>query len=260
MLTLALATTATSQELSKEQMRKSLEATAMTEFGEKSFLSGQYLKAIHYMEKALTLSDEVYGARSKEGAIVRLNLSAPLHALGQLAKAERLALEAHRAAPTGLGAIWLAGILYREGKLDESEAILRDSEPLWSGNPAALNNLGMLLVARGRLADGLKLLEKALAGVANDGRGTARVLANLGEVYDQMSRPTDAERSYREARRLLAGALGEAHPEMVEILERMAQYLRKHGNKKEARTLLRQAEAIQAMSPARHTVDASMLR
>ncbi|MBN1207846.1 MAG: tetratricopeptide repeat protein, partial [Myxococcaceae bacterium] len=115
------------------------------------------------------------------------------------------------------------GVLSRQGKYPEAEALLRRSlaiaeTALGVENPSlspTLANLGVVLAEQARPADGLPLLERARQiAVATYGPShpeVAQVLLVLAQLQSATNHP-DAPATAQEALEMLLRTLGEEHP------------------------------------------------
>ncbi len=87
-----------------------------------------------------------------------------------------------------------------------------------------IGNYALCLAQNGRPEQALPLCEtvcEARARMLGDDPETATAWANLGEVFEQLERPADAEPAYREALRLRLQLLGPDHPKTLVSLNRV---------------------------------------
>jgi tetratricopeptide (TPR) repeat protein len=148
----------------------------------------------------------------------------------------------------------LSSIRTREGRLAEAEIFARRALSAWRerslGHPtmnlaAGLNNLGMVLQARGALREAELVHSEALAIVrANVGSRTVtagRVLNNLATAIGAAGRYGEAEPLLREALHIQRALDGDSSPEMAVRLRNLAVVLAAQGRRTEAEPLFGQA-------------------
>jgi tetratricopeptide (TPR) repeat protein len=132
----------------------------------------------------------------------------------------------------------------------------------------AYNILGLSLIARNRISEGLSCLLRSLSiwerEYSPDHPILARVLTNIGAAYARLGLHAEADSAFRRALEIAESKLGPEHTVVADALAGYAEALRKSKRKTEAKELDRRAAAIYNGSEmgllARHTVHLSDLR
>jgi ATP/maltotriose-dependent transcriptional regulator MalT len=180
-------------------------------------------EAIAHAEQALAMNARLYGAESRQVAIVLTNLAGFQHNAGRLGDAERsyrrsLALHEKLFGPSDARlrfvASGLADVLFKLGRLDDSYRLYEQAlaagrkglGPTHTGVGVDLLNLGRVRLAQGRFAEAeARLAEsEALAETTSTRSYVAVVHAARGEILAMQGRPAEAAARYRQARRVLA--------------------------------------------------------
>jgi len=128
----------------------------------------------------------------------------------------------------------LAVLLAGEGRIDESERMLRDVLDAYPDNADAAYSLGLLLVEAGRDDEAIDLLARAVLARP----GEARWHYNLGLLLQRRGRMAEAEVQ------LLTAA--ELAPGQIDVLHALADHLLRRGRLREA---LEVAERMIALAP-----------
>jgi serine/threonine-protein kinase len=197
---------------------------------------GAYGEARPLFEAALRILEQRLPPNHPQRLTATRNLASAFLALGDWDDAETLAREvvarAPRAGTGGPGpgdAEKLALIAAHRGRLDEAEAGLRASLATLRGMVAAghplvdntLRNLGLIVVARGRVAEGLALLDSAVARArGRDGpRATGYGYMTGQRVMPllRLGRVAEAAAAARESERVLRAALPDGHVYLADL-------------------------------------------
>lgn len=154
------------------------------------------------------------------------------YAQGRYEQAEERFLASLEIAPDDVHALRNLGALYyARGRVDEAAAMFQKALII-QPNASLYSNLGTILFSRGLYPRAAEAFERALA---MDGASHKPVYwINLADAYRQMpGREEDAERSYRQAIRLLDEQI-EAAPDDVRLLSRRALALARAGDREGA--------------------------
>ena len=122
---------------------------------------------------------------------------------------------------------------------------------------ASLNNLAMVRRMAGDYANAEPSLLEAIALLerGDDPVNLARMLNNLGGMYNDMGRPGDAEAPCRRALEIRRRALGDRHPEVANGLNTLGLVLERQGRLALAEPLYREAVGIWRGAGADHGND-----
>ncbi|HEY7086460.1 MAG TPA: tetratricopeptide repeat protein [Tepidisphaeraceae bacterium] len=129
---------------------------------------------------------------------------------------------------------------HQQGRLDEAERGYRQVLQKDARNPDALHLLGLIEHQRGRCAEAIPLIERAIQIKP----GEATFFVNLGQVYKGVNKLDDAERCERRAIQL--------QPKIAEAHAYLAGVLRAKGQLDEAEASVRQALALNPNLGAAH--------
>jgi tetratricopeptide (TPR) repeat protein len=88
---------------------------------------------------------------------------------------------------------------HQEGRLDDAMALYQHVLSVDPTNADALHLSGMVELSRGRVAEAIGLMERALASVAKGGSAPAHFRSNLGNAYRELGEHERAESEYRGA-------------------------------------------------------------
>ena len=109
---------------------------------------------------------------------------------------------------------------------------------------SAMNNLAIVFLNQGKLADAEPLFERSLEIerrlLGNEDPDTIAPMNNLARLYLAMGKPARAEPLFREAVELIPRVHGPAHPQLVATTEGLATAVRTMGRFDDAEELLRQ--------------------
>lgn len=189
---------------------------------------GDHTSARPLIERALAIDELAYGADHIEVAKDAGNLSGVLYALGDLDSAEALLRRSIRIAerhPVALAGTLRAAranlgeIAHQRGDLEGAiaywEAAIGSKASVDEGNAdedtAILRSLGRAYQQRGRLADTVRVLERARAIEGCGGAVSTEVLAALGGALSESHRANEAEPLLRE---VLARPVDPEHPKL----------------------------------------------
>ncbi|MEQ8857635.1 MAG: protein kinase [Pseudomonadales bacterium] len=154
-----------------------------------------YLAGLRILDGAAEPAPEFY-------ASLLNNLGATYNESGDFARAEA----SYRQALT----------LHRSAALDDPE-----------GYSSTLSNLSLLLVNRGELTEGDRLLEESIRYLAASAAGDAKhgiALGNRAGLLVRMNRLDEAETLYQEAVKRLQRSLGESHPDTLMMMTSVGYY------------------------------------
>jgi non-specific serine/threonine protein kinase/serine/threonine-protein kinase len=189
------------------------------------FNAGRYAEAVALFRSSLGVVRKHRPPEHDDVRTVERNLAAALHAAGQLSEAEAMQRAAvamekrlHGSALTA-GAAYeaLALTLVDEAKGDSAEVYEREALRLFKAGAApehwriwsAQRNLSIIVAARGRLEEGLALLDSAIAAATagpESKESAAYLTAQRVPFLIRMNRLTDASRSIVLAERQLGSS------------------------------------------------------
>ena len=189
------------------------------------FNAGRYAEAVALFRSSLGVVRQHRPPEHDDVRTVERNLAAALHAAGQLSEAEAMQRAAvamekrlHGSALTA-GAAYeaLALTLVDEAKGDSAEVYEREALRLFKAGAApehwriwsAQRNLSIIVAARGRLEEGLALLDSAIAAATagpESKESAAYLTAQRVPFLIRMNRLTDASRSIVLAERQLGSS------------------------------------------------------
>lgn len=203
------------------------------------------------------------GGRPDRLLIVVCNLASLYLDTGQYAKAERLDLEARiREAQPGLyrtrAMSNLASLHFARRCLEPAEALLlqclSDYEMLGRREDAAavLNNLALISIETGRLAEAIGRLERSVAAVQTGspapGAVYLRSLVNLGAAQALAGHRSEAVAISEQAAALVEQWLGSDSPAAAPLLAVCSDALKAAGEKSQAKRWRKKAQAIERAS------------
>ncbi len=148
--------------------------------------------------------------------------------------------------------------------LDEAEKLLRQAKAVLDrrGGPApeerahVLNNLGLVLQARGRFGEAEALFREAVSIIVRFGGAETEWLtmrSNLGIALGELGRVEESERELRAVLEERRRRLGERHPQVARSLARLGRALLRKKDAAGAEPLLREAlEKSMAVVGAEH--------
>ena len=189
----------------------------------KLYQAGKYSDASSVAERALALSEQLYGPSHPNVAVALNDLAELYRAEGRYADAEPITRRALAIRETALG---------------------RDDP----GVAQSLNLLAELCRAQGRYAEAEPLLKRALAiyesAFGPDSLDVAPSLNNLALLYQGEGRYAEAEPLYRRALAIMEKTLGPEHSDVAQALNNLADLYREEGHYAEGKSLLKRALAI----------------
>ena len=142
----------------------------------------------------------------------------------------------------------LAILLAGEGRIDESEELLRGVLGAYPDNPDAAYSLGLLLVEAGRADEAVELLVRAVEGRPNQ----ARWHYNLGLLLQQQGRLVEAGEQLRVA--------AELAPDQLDVLHALADHELRRGRLREALAVAERMIEISPDAPVGHQIRALIER
>jgi len=265
--------------LSMDEQRK---AIVWNNLGSVYDFMNKYPQAEQCYRRAVEIEARLWAGQEVKPYRSLLNLAALYIETGQLAKAERLGLQALLEQPVsqrnrpdfGRLLVLLADLERRRGRYpiaqkygEEALAILEKLQTDGSLTMDALSNLCLVYGETGRPAEALSRCEQALR-IADGLRYVepsrmVDLLANVGTFQFLVDGPAEAEPFYKRAMRLAENGLGPEHPALGRILLYYAELLERTNRKAEAKKCRRRAKAIlEAASTTdirKYTVDLSEL-
>ena len=189
------------------------------------FNAGRYAESVALFRSSLDVVRQHRPPEHDDVRIVERNLASALYSAGQLSQAEAMqraavALEnrLHRSALTaGIASEALAITLVAESKADSAEAYEREALRLFKAGVApehwriwsAQRNLAIILAARGRVEEGLALLDSAIAAAAagpESKESAGYLIAQRIPFLIRLKRLADASRSINVAERQLGAS------------------------------------------------------
>ena len=198
--------------------------------GAERFQRGEYAEARALFGGALRILERRLPPDHPNRLALTRNLAATLSGLGDWAPAESLMRQVVALTPAGskgpsraTDSEGLALAAANQGRLEEAEAGLRTTLAILGDAVApdhwridnTLRNLGLVVVARGRVAEGLNLLDSALARSRKRDQGSSK---GYGYMVGQrvmplvrLGRLAEADTAVRESERLLRAAVPEGH-------------------------------------------------
>jgi len=237
--------------------------------------------ARQWLERALVISEKVFGPDHLETAVSLNSYSYVLAQVGELRQARPLmerALAIREAAlgsdhPDTSASLNALGLLYMdEGDLEAAQAmheralaikerLLGPDHPYTAHN---LSNLALLLWTKGEHAAGRPLYERALAilerALGHDHPDTITVLNNLANLLRDQGHLALARPMYERAVAFRERTLGPDHPITARSLHDLALLLRTEGDLGAARPLFERALAVRerVLGPTHHVVAISL--
>ncbi len=139
--------------------------------------------------------------------------------------------------------------------LEMSERVLGPDHPRLAFE---LDNLGVVLLMRGRTAEALGYFERECRLVERNASETtqqARCNENLGDAYFELGRVEDSIVRYRRALAIHERSAGSEHPETAKVRMNLAMVLAAHGDGAEALPMFTAAhDALVRALPAKHAL------
>ncbi|HYO80184.1 MAG TPA: tetratricopeptide repeat protein [Bryobacteraceae bacterium] len=236
---------------------------------------GEYQEAKRLMLQSVEQLESSTGHHDLLRARSLTNLTALYLDMREYSKAQAVAQRALALIPVDSQPVQRAHILnllgrlhYRIGNHAEAEGKLRQAHSIfviakrYSDAFATTSNLALIYNAMNRLADAIRCLEEALAGLEKEYHpnhpALLRPLVNLAVMYRRASRLSEADAALRRAEQFIS-ASGSHHTRLGDVLTFHAEVLRKLGRKDEARQVARRAEAFRQErnfdESAKHTVN-----
>lgn len=226
---------------------------------------GRYAAAEHAYRRGLHEAEDARGISSPEYALVLENLATLYLETGQPERAEKMARQAltfyaskepNEGFRLAMARNCLAEILTNRHKFRESETLLNESVAFLEQNPkyaseagVAVNNLAVVRFFEKDYAGTERLLLQALdlleRRMGPDHPMLIRTLSNLASLYKGRGRLEESGERLRRAMSIAERRLGVDHPIYGAVLASYADYLRRQGEKSQAKAI--EAKSLQIL-------------
>jgi CHAT domain-containing protein/tetratricopeptide (TPR) repeat protein len=234
----------------------------LVDYGRLQLIKGNYTEAEQNARKALAISEKAYGENSTKNTPATLLLGELYEAIGDFEKSEEYYSKAiatlqnqfgrsHVDVATTISRLAIAKFYGGDKDYDNIEKLLFESKdiigkrftvlsPLYAD---LLKDLSTFFISQGKLEDALSFLDQSQkiweskAGRRNNIKA-ADIHILRGDVYYRQSKYRDAEKEYRNSRKLNEKFFNDKHPEYVKATSRLSKVYYMDGDFKNAKSYI----------------------
>lgn len=217
-------------------------AGVLDKLGRAELDAGRFQNALRYFERELRVAD--LDGRDRGTALS--NAARSCLALGQNRRSEQYFREALALIPDD-STLWhgQGQALFLQHKSEAAEAAYRRSLAIDAANAAALNDLGLVLIARRKTPEAISVVRAAVESTP-PGRSRARMMRNLAILQCHAGSCGPASDILREAINEMEAAVGPNHFETAQLLADYSDVLAKIGSKTASRDAAQRARSIRS--------------